>query len=66
MTKLFAGFSVALAVQTAFAGQYYRYQRFHFACNQKIIKIRFDKDVTTPHGFVTSTPARIALDFAQH
>ena len=32
--------------------------------NQKIIKIRFDRDITSPTGFVTSTPARIALDFA--
>ncbi|WP_064130656.1 type IV pilus secretin PilQ [Neisseria weaveri] len=31
--------------------------------NQKIIKITFDKDPINPSGFVTSTPARIALDF---
>ena len=31
---------------------------------QKVIKIRFDRDVTTPSGFTTPTPARIALDFA--
>ena len=64
MTKLFAGFSVALAVQTAFAGNITDINVSTLPDNQKIIKIRFDKDVTTPHGFVTSTPARIALDFA--
>ena len=64
MTKLFAGFSVALAVQTAFAGNITNINVSTLPDNQKIIKIRFDKDVTTPHGFVTSTPARIALDFA--
>ena len=31
--------------------------------NQKIIKIKFDKDVVSPSGFITTTPARIALDF---
>ena len=62
MTKLFAGFSVALAVQTAFAGNITDINVSTLPDNQKIIKIRFDKDVTTPHGFVTSTPARIALD----
>lgn len=61
---LFAGFSVALAVQTAFAGNITDINVSTLPDNQKIIKIRFDKDVTTPHGFVTSTPARIALDFA--
>ncbi|MGN6970426.1 pilus assembly protein PilQ, partial [Neisseria sp. P0009.S008] len=64
MTKLFAGFSVALAVQMAFAGNITDINVSTLPDNQKIIKIRFDKDVTTPHGFVTSTPARIALDFA--
>lgn len=64
MTKLFAGFSVVLAVQTAFAGNITDINVSTLPDNQKIIKIRFDKDVTTPHGFVTSTPARIALDFA--
>ncbi len=31
--------------------------------NQKVIKIKFDKDVVQPSGFITTTPARIALDF---
>lgn len=32
--------------------------------NQKVIKIQFDRDVTAPSGFITPSPARIALDFA--
>ncbi|WP_416191280.1 type IV pilus secretin PilQ [Neisseria sp. CCUG12390] len=64
MTRLFAGLSIAMAVQTAFAGNITDINVSTLPDNQKIIKIRFDKDITSPTGFVTSTPARIALDFA--
>jgi len=40
MTKLFAGFSVALAVQTAFAGNITDINVSTLPDNQKIIKIR--------------------------
>ncbi len=64
MTKLFAALSMAMAVQTAFAGNITDINVSTLPDNQKIIKIRFDRDITSPTGFVTSTPARIALDFA--
>lgn len=64
MTKLFATLSMAMAVQTAFAGNITDINVSTLPDNQKIIKIRFDRDITSPTGFVTSTPARIALDFA--
>lgn len=34
------------------------------AGDQRIIKIRFDRDMVKPSGFITTSPARIALDFA--
>lgn len=64
ITKLFAGLGIAMAVQTAFAGNITDINVSTLPDNQKIIKIRFDRDITSPTGFVTSTPARIALDFA--
>ena len=53
-----------MAVQTAFAGNITDINVSTLPDSQKIIKIRFDRDVTSPSGFVTSAPARIALDFA--
>ncbi|WP_416190011.1 type IV pilus secretin PilQ [Neisseria sp. CCUG17229] len=64
MTKPFAALNMVLAVQTAFAGNITDINVSALPDNQKIIKIRFDRDITSPTGFVTSTPARIALDFA--
>ena len=64
MTKFFASIGVAMAVQTAFAGNITDINVSTLPDSQKIIKIRFDRDVTSPSGFVTSAPARIALDFA--
>ncbi len=65
MTKLLASLGMAAAIQTAFAGNITDINVSTLPDNQKIIKIRFDRDVTSPSGFVTSTPARIALDFAK-
>lgn len=64
MTKAMAVLGMSMAVQTAFAGNITDINVSTLPDNQKIIKIRFDRDVTSPKGFVTSTPARIALDFA--
>ncbi|ASK26839.1 type IV pilus secretin PilQ [Neisseria chenwenguii] len=63
-TKLLAGLGIAAAVQTAFAGNITDINVSTLPDNQKIVKIRFDRDVTSPSGFVTTTPSRIALDFA--
>lgn len=64
ITKIFSAITIGLAVQTAYAGNITDINVSSLPDNQKIIKIKFDKDVTAPRGFVTSTPARIALDFA--
>ena len=65
MTKLFAGISVIAAAQIALAGNITDINVSTLPDSQKIIKIRFDRDVISPSGFVTSTPSRIALDFAK-
>lgn len=64
ITKIFSAITIGFAVQTACAGNITDINVSSLPDNQKIIKIKFDKDVTAPRGFVTSTPARIALDFA--
>ncbi|MCP1659219.1 type IV pilus secretin family protein [Neisseria perflava] len=64
ITKFLAGLSMSSMLQTAFAGNITDINVSTLPDNQKIIKIRFDRDVTSPSGFVTTTPARIALDFA--
>lgn len=61
--KILSAISIGFAVQTAFAGNITDINVSSLPNNQKIIKIKFDKEVTTPRGFITSTPARIALDF---
>ncbi|STZ75520.1 type IV pilus secretin PilQ [Bergeriella denitrificans] len=61
--NLLAGLGMAAAFQTAFAGNITDISVSSLPDNQKIIKIRFDQDATLPSGFVTGTPARIALDF---
>ena len=51
-------------MQIAFAGNITDINVSTLLDSQKIIKIRFDRDVTSPSGFITSTPAKITLDFA--
>ena len=65
MTKLFAGISMIAAAQIALAGNITDINVSTLPDSQKIIKIRFDRDVISPSGFVTSTPSRIALDFTK-
>lgn len=66
LTKIISGlFMATAAVQTAYAGNITDIDVFSRPNQQKVVKVRFDKDVTLPTGFVTSAPARIALDFAQ-
>lgn len=56
------GFGLALNT-SAFAGSITDINVSTLPNNQKIIKIKFDRDVVSPSGFVTNSPARIALDF---
>ena len=64
ITKIFAGISIAMAAQISFAGNITDINVSTLPDNQKIVKIRFDRDVASPRGFVTTTPSRIALDFS--
>ena len=61
--KTLCALSLSLAMPAAFAGNITDINVSSLPDNQKIIKIKFDKDVVSPRGFITTTPARIALDF---
>ena len=65
ITKIFAGISIAMVAQMSFAGNITDINVSTLPDNQKIVKIRFDRDVASPRGFVTTTPSRIALDFSK-
>ena len=61
--KTLCALSLSLAMPAVFAGNITDINVSSLPDNQKIIKIKFDKDVVSPSGFITTTPARIALDF---
>lgn len=62
--KTISAIGLSLAVHaSAFAGNITDINVSTLPNNQKIIKIKFDRDVVSPSGFVTNSPARIALDF---
>ncbi|MCS4534208.1 type IV pilus secretin PilQ [Neisseria montereyensis] len=63
MTKILSAIAMGFAVHSAYAGNITDINVSSLPDNQKIIKIKFDKEVVTPRGFITTTPARIALDF---
>lgn len=66
LTKIISGLFIATAAfQTASAGNITDIKVSSLPSKQKIIKVSFDKEVVSPTGFVTSSPARIALDFEQ-
>ncbi|HEZ0030561.1 TPA: type IV pilus secretin PilQ [Neisseria meningitidis] len=66
MTKIISGLFVATAAfQTASAGNITDIKVSSLPNKQKIVKVSFDKEIVNPTGFVTSSPARIALDFEQ-
>ena len=66
LTKIISGLFIATAAfQTASAGNITDIKVSSLPNKQKIIKVSFDKEVASPTGFVTSSPARIALDFEQ-
>lgn len=55
---------LGLVMQNAFAGNIVDISVAALPNDQKVIKLRFDRDMVKPNGFITSSPARIALDFA--
>lgn len=66
LTKITSGLFVATAAfQTASAGNITDIKVSSLPNKQKIVKVSFDKEIVNPTGFVTSSPARIALDFEQ-
>ncbi|EMT8476424.1 type IV pilus secretin PilQ [Neisseria gonorrhoeae] len=66
LTKIISGLFVATAAfQTASAGNITDIKVSSLPNKQKIVKVSFDKEIVNPTGFVTSSPARIALDFKQ-
>lgn len=61
--KALSALALGLVLQTASAGNITAINVSVSPDNQRIVKVRFDKDPVEPSGFVTETPARIALDF---
>lgn len=62
--KILSATGLGLLLQTASAGNITDINVSVLPNEQRVVKVRFDKDVTEPTGFITTTPARIALDFA--
>lgn len=61
---IMSALGLGLLGQAAWAGNITDINVSALPDNQRIIKITFDADVIKPTGFVTTGPARIALDFA--
>lgn len=55
---------LGLAMQSLVAGNIVDVSVASLPNDQRVIKLRFDRDMVKPSGFITSSPARIALDFA--
>lgn len=62
-TKTVAALSLGMAIQAAFAGNITDINVSVLPNQQRVIKVKFDRDVVEPSGFITGSPARIALDF---
>lgn len=62
--KYLSTLGLGLAIQSVFAGNITDINVSALPNNQKVIKIRFDRDMIKPNGFITTAPSRIALDFA--
>ncbi|WP_304333925.1 type IV pilus secretin PilQ [Conchiformibius steedae] len=56
--------ALSLAVQAAYAGNITDINVSVLPDQRRVIKVKFDKDITKPSGFIYTTPSRIALDFA--
>ncbi len=63
LKKTIAALSLSMAVQAAFAGNITDINVSVLADQQRVIKVKFDRDVVEPSGFITGSPARIVLDF---
>lgn len=63
LKKTIAALSLSMAVQAALAGNITDINVSVLADQQRVIKVKFDRDVVEPSGFITGSPARIVLDF---
>ena len=63
--KLLSGLSLGLMLQATWAGNITDIKVTSLTDSKKIVKIKFDRDVVEPKGFVTGSPPTIALDFGQ-
>ncbi|XXQ68793.1 type IV pilus secretin PilQ [Neisseriaceae bacterium B1] len=61
--KALSAIAFGLLLQAASAGNITDINVSVLPDKQRVVKVRFDKDVVEPSGFITATPARIALDF---
>lgn len=61
--KKLSVFGLGLMMQAAFAGNITDVNVSVLPNQQRVIKLKFDRDPVEPSGFITSSPARIALDF---
>lgn len=62
--KKLSVFGLGLMMQAAFAGNITDVNVSVLPDQQRVIKLKFDRDPVEPSGFITSSPARVALDFS--
>ncbi|AUX62193.1 type IV pilus secretin PilQ [Simonsiella muelleri] len=63
-TKIMPLMAITMGLQAAYAGNITNINVSVLPDQQRVIKVKFDRDVKQPTGFVTASPSRIALDFA--
>ncbi|WP_314342206.1 type IV pilus secretin PilQ [Simonsiella muelleri] len=63
-TKIMPLMAISMGLQAAYAGNITNINVSILPDQQRVIKVKFDRDVKQPTGFVTASPSRIALDFA--
>lgn len=61
--KLISALSMGVFAQYSLAGNIIGIDVSALPNNQKLVKVKFDRDVQQPSGFTIPVPARIALDF---
>ena len=62
--KVLSALVAGLLTQVAYAGSITDIKVSVLPNKQRVIKFKFNKDAVEPTGFITSSPARITLDFA--
>lgn len=62
-TKIMPLMAITMGLQAAYAGNITNINVSVLPDQQRVIKVKFDRDVKQPTGFVTASPSRIALDF---